>query len=61
MITEIKNQQDEHIDDDNIKGEILYAAEHDMEYTYFEDTRIDIISEKKTEDSHILIVHIGGV
>lgn len=61
MLHEIKNQYDNHIIDEDIRGEINYALEHDMEYTYFEDTRVDIVSSKTVGNEKVTIVKVGGI
>lgn len=59
MIHEIKNQNGYHLIDEKIRDEIIYALDHDMTYTYFGKTRIDIVSDKKTDSLRETIVKVG--
>ncbi len=56
---EIKNQNGYHLIDEKIRDEIIYALDHDMTYTYFKGTRIDIVSDKKTDSLRETIVKVG--
>ena len=61
MTHEIKNQHDKHIMDELIRDEINYALEHGLFETYFNDKRIDIVSDKKSDDGRVTLVEIKGL
>lgn len=61
MEYEIKNQYGKHLLGNRLRDEIIYAADHGMNYTYFEDSKIDIVSQKKTEKKHLIVVDIKGI
>ena len=58
MTQQIVNQYGHYITCEKIRGEINYALEKGMTYTYFNETKIDIESNKKTETEHITLVSV---
>ncbi len=46
---------------DVLLNEIIYAADEGMDYTYLEDTRINIVSKKTVGKDRTIVVSIGGV
>jgi len=57
----IKNQHDQHIVDEKIRNEIRFTLDHDLDHTYYEGTRIDIIEDKKTEQGRVTLVKVDGI
>ena len=61
MTHSIKNQNDKHIIDELIINEINHLLDHDLNYTYFEGTKIEIIKDFRTETERETIVKIEGI
>lgn len=55
---QIINQNDAFIHDEAIRDEIIYALEHDMDYTYFDKTRIDIVEDRNYADERVTLVEV---
>ena len=60
MTHTIKNQNDKHIIDKKIRDEITHALEHDLTYTYYENTKIEIVSNDKSDDEWVTVVNVGA-
>jgi len=54
----IKNKQGKHIIDKKIRDEIIHALDHGFFYTYYNDTKIEIVSDFRTEEGRETIVKI---
>lgn len=61
MAVEIKNQKNKYVCDVKIREEILDAADNNMIYTCFEGTKIDIISDLKTDNGRLIKVNVEGI
>jgi len=61
IVHEIKNQHGKHITDEKIRDEIIYALDHDMCYTYYDDKRIDIESDTRTDQDRVTLVRVEGI
>lgn len=58
---EIKNQHGKYIDDKNIREEIIFALEHDWTYTYYNEAKIEIVSDFSTDEGRVTIVCVEGL
>ena len=54
----IVNQDGMFIHDEAIRNEINHAIDKDMEHTYFEGHRIDIVQDKKYPNERVTLVDI---
>lgn len=54
----ILDQHNYQVVDENMKVEIEHTVDHDLDYTYFEGTRIDIVNRKTTDKKVIINVKV---
>ena len=58
---EIRNQHGNHIIDQCIIDEINDAIDKDLDHTYFEGSRIDIVEDFRTDDLRETVVNVEGI
>ena len=61
MSHSITTQNGKHIIDKKIRGEIIHALEHDVTYTYYDGIKIEIVSNKKSDDEWVTVVNVEGL
>ena len=59
MTHTIKTQHDKHIIDKKIRDEINHTLEHDLTYTYYEGTKIEIVSNDKSDYEWVTVFNAG--
>jgi hypothetical protein len=58
---EMKNQNGNHIINDAMRVEINHALENDLDHTYYEGTKIEIVKDFKTDKLRETVVNVEGL
>lgn len=58
---EIRNQHENCPYEDGLKDEIISTHENDLEYTYWNGSKVTILGHKKIDNITIIEVHIEGI
>ncbi len=57
----IKTKQGKHIVDTAIRNEIIDTLYHNLTYTYYQGTKIEILQDMKTDTGRKTIINVVGL
>lgn len=57
----IKNQNDNHIVDINIRNEINHALQKGLDFTYFDGVKLEIIKDFRNDERRETVVNVEGL
>lgn len=57
----IKNQNNNHILDKNIRDEINHALDNGLDHTYFDGVKLEIIKDFRTDKLRETVVNVEGL